>query len=1514
MLIINIASAQRRVERMDRGLIAMPRNSTQIYVSWRHFATDPDDISYNLYYRTSPSGSAIKVNSTPITNSTNFLTNLPTASADYTFFVTSIHKGIEKNEPGSFTVRRNSGTHRIVKDYNFHPLPAGYPAMVMKFCWPADLTGDGRYDYVIDRQNYGAILEDGEGGSSDYPSPKVEAYRSDGTFMWRINMGPNVKIASGHNDMVTAYDMDGDGKAEILLIVSEGTVFADGSMITGANGLVTNYRTLAGSAPQWLSIVNGETGVEIDRVPIPFFNAMSTTRTDHWKEIGGQFIISYVDGIRPSLIYQYKNRLANGNFQGSHAAWSFRNRTLQLDWARRFQPGEETFHQVRAADVTGDGRDNFVEGGFVLEHNGNLLNLHVDAIHGDRHTLADIDPDRPGLEHFVIQQNNPRTLGMALYDAATGEMIRGIYLPTVADVGRGICGAFDATRRGLQFWATMNNNAMYDSKGNLIEDAFGTFPGEAMWWGPDLARWQISGIGSGGPNLAFHRFNPATRRFDRDLPNLYNEMTPYYFRSINAGRAAFWGDILGDWREEMVCVRSDWSGFVVLTTWEVSNHRLYNLMQNPAYRIQTTARGYYQTADVDFYMANDMPRPPVPPVQIADIYHTPGGWINFDELPASYADGATIMYDIRGGAGNNNITLSNNMSPSRVFLMNPRGVDYTFSGSGKFTGEMDIIKSMQGTVVFNGQHDFVGITRISEGRLIVTGDYPSPVQLDARGIIGGNANLLGGITIERGLNRSGARIEPGGVDGRGNMTIQGNLTLSGRNNLAFKIDQTKTPASSHLSIQGNLTVSGVNNCIIIEPLTPIKKGTLTLISFSGTTNINASTFTIVGMEGIPYNLRIENNAVIIDIQESRVASQVNWQGGLSAIWDFQTSNFLKGNISSIFVPGDTIIFNDNAIRRNIIISETMPVGGMTFINNSDFSISGQGIISGTGGLLKSGTGRLSIQNTENTFTGRVEINGGTLEVSSLKDGGLPSSIGSSSSAAGNWIMQNATLQTRAQMSTNRNMQVIGTLTVNNPNSNNSVVKSGNIQGSNVTLEVNGSGMLTLQGNNSLSQVIVNNGLLFLGSADGNRHALGNARIRLNGGTLRMFDINTTSNTGTFSNEVEVPEGRSARWDAPSRWGISSRLIGAGILQFHIPFVRTDLNGDWSQFRGRINFTGRDIRLNSEISRNIPSAEVNLGPDTYLMVGTNGSSEVSVGHTFTFGALSGSGSISGRNSLIVGALNTNTLYSGTITSGSGQLTKRGTGNLTLSGANNYTGITTVQGGQLILTNTTGSATGTGTILVSTGATLSGTGTASGTVQVNSGATISAGTTATTTGNLRLGSNLVIRQGGRMLIKTIGTLNDRITVTGGIQLSGTLEMSNLGAAYAAGRSFTIFTSNGNVSGEFENIVPITPGEGLAWNLSRINEGIISIDNATSLNNRYSLPVEVYPTSTNHYLNIRNNGQSNELRLELRSLTGLLIMSDIIFSLEHKMDISSIASGYYLLHLRAGDQSKVVKIIKN
>ena len=1510
LLVLPGMRAQRRVDVPDRGIVAMPKSAGSIYLSWRHFATDPEELAYNLYYKTSAEGALVKINDSPVSNSTNYTANLSTNASAYTFVLKSVLDGVEKDEAGSFTLAQNSGIHRIVRDFDFEPLPEGHPKMTMKFCWPADLDGDGAYDYVIDRQDYGAsMVEDGAEATAGYPYPKVEAYSSEGNFLWRIDMGPNILICSGHNDMVTAYDMDGNGKAEVLMAVSEGTTFADGTVIKGSNGQVTDYRNLPGPAPRWIAVVDGETGNLIDRVDLPFFAELNNQRTDSWKEIGGHFIINYLDGIRPSLVFQYKNRAVNGWFYGAHAAWSFRNGKLEQNWAYRYWDDQAEFHQVRAADVDGDGRDNFVEGGYVLKHDGTILNRHQDAVHGDRHCLADIDPDRPGLEHFVIQQNNPKTLGMALYDAASGEFIKGNYQSAVGDVGRGICGAFDPNLRGLQYWSTMNGNAMYDSKGNLIEDAFGTFPAEALWWGSDLSRWEISGIGSGGPNLAFHRYNTSSRRFDRDQPNLYSEYIPYYFMSVNAGRAAFWGDMLGDWREELICVRSDWTGFVVLSTWEQTNHRIYHLMQNPAYRLQTTAKGYYQSPDVDFYMAGDMPKPPVAPVQQADLYYSGSGWMDREEQPADYADGKSVMFDLRGG--NDTFNIEGVFSPPVLYLMNPKGADYTLEGSGKISGNTRLIKSMQGDVILRGDHDYTGKSRISEGRLWLDGSLESPVQIDARGVLGGRGVLKGGVVLEQGLNREGGRIEAGFPGTPDTLSILGNLSLAGRNNLAFDINE---EACDLLQIQGDLLLSGSGNSLIIQAGGELpKEEVMTLIAFDGSTNANKEDFKVYGLEGIPYSLNIEEHSITLEIKSSREPASVEWMGSENNTWNFTTPNFNWQDGASIFVPGDSIRFTDAAASKQIVINETMPVGQLIFENDEAFSLSGQGVISGQGGLSKSGRGLLSIQNTDNSFTGPVVIENGILEVASLKDGGLPSSIGASSNSAQNWIMRNATLQTRAQMSTNRHMQVSDTLRVKNPTSGNSVLISGNISGANSTLIVEGKGSLTLQGNNTFGRIIQKDGLLLMGSSYANRYSMGSAKIRLEGGIFRMHNINTTSDTDNFGNEIEVPEGKTAYWDLPSRWGITSKLRGSGRLVVYIPYVRSDLNGDWSAFEGRIDFTGRDIRLNNAAARNLPLAEVNLGEGTYLMVASNGSGESSTAQTFTLGALSGSGGISGRNSLIIGSKNSSTAYSGTIGSGGGRLTKLGSGSLDLQGANEYTGGTIVQEGSLIVSNSLGSATGTGSVTVRSGAVLGGRGSIAGAVQVLEGGILAAGSPTNVGSTLKLGKGLTMSSGSRMLFKQYLLYYDKLAVTGNISLSGTLELQIQGTALSEGRSLQLFTATGTVSGAFEAIEPASPGEGLEWDLSRINEGILAVKAATALPGATNTELRLSQSDNSGIYRISCEAARGPIKLEILSLTGKLIESLESPAPDCTVSLLGYPAGLYLLKVSADYKTKVFKVVK-
>lgn len=1498
--------AQRQMEKLDRGLVVVNKGSNQLFISWRFFATDNEDITFNLY-RQAGNGTPVKLNDTPISGATNYVWTVTGTSLSIAtkFSVKSVLNGVEGAVEGSWALAANQPAGYTVRDFLFQPAPAGYKKMSMKFCWPGDLDGDGQYDFVVDRHPGGVTDSETDTIVSTTMPVFVDAYKSDGTFKWRVNAGINVIIGSGQADMITTYDLDGDGKAEVCMAVSEGTTFPDGTVIKNADGTVHDYNSVTGSAPQWIAVLNGETGNLIDTVGLALFDEIKSDRSDKWKAIAGQFIIQYLDGIHPSLVYQYKTRKATGHFLGGTDTWRLINGKLVKNWAQRYHREDTEYesHQFRAADVDGDGKDELVQISYTIDDDGSLLNIVPNIAHGDRHCVADIDPDRPGLEHFFIQQTN--ILGMGINDAATGEIIKSNYLSAVADIGRGICASFDPTKRGMQYYSTMAGNAMYDSKGKLTSNT-GSFPAEALWWGPGLSRYEADAAGS-DKNPILEAYSTSAKSVGR-AANLYKmdvsgSPKDYYIAAPNGGRAAFWGDMLGDWREELIYPRRDTLGFVILSTSDVTTHRQYCLMQNPAYRMQTTHRGYYQTADVDFYMAADMPEPPVAPVQTADVYLT-----TENTMAATAVNGKSVMLDIRNP--NTNIALNEDVSLTRLWLMNPKGKNYTIAGAGKLTGAMDVVKSLQGDITINGNHNYTGKTRISEGWLFVNGSLISPVQVDARGVIGGNATLNGGITLETGLNVEGARLEPGNDATLGSITIAGDLVLPGRNNLAFDIDQTKTDVCDKISILGNFTVTGTNHTIIVKQHTAMTAGILTLITFSGTTNAIKNNFKVVGLEGIPFTLIFEQNALKIEITQPRTASVVNWQGANSSVWDFETKNFLNGTANDIFVPGDSVVFNDDAVNKILTINETMPVKGISVTNNTDYKISGDGKISGNGGIIKTGTGKLSLLTEENNFTGGIDFSNGVLEVSSLKDGGLPSSIGASSSDATNWILRNATLQTAGQMATLRNMNVIGKLIVNNPAANNSVMIGGNITGDNITLELTGAGALNLQGVNNFSSVTVKSGTLALGTLAANSKAVGTGVITLEGGTVQMRDANSMDNVGPWTNTIDVPEGKTASWNVPMRWNFTNKLTGKGTINIGIPYIRNEFKGDWSAFEGKINVVLKgdagDFRINNDYS--YPKASFDLSSNISLY-------HLTSGRTIKLGGLSGvaTSKLTGTAAWNIGGNNVSDLVFAGVISGTGtSLTKEGTGSWTLSGANTFTGACVLKGGKLIVTNTTGSATGTNTVTVATGTTLAGTGSIAGNTSVASGGILAPGTT-NAFGNLKFGGNLSLYSGSKTTIRVATSTNDKFTVTGTLVIRGTLELLTVGTTFTAGKSYTIFTA-GTFAGGYESFIPATPGEGLKWNTTRMNEGIISVDVADGIGNIADETVKVYPSLVKNNCTVEFNNSDSQYQIAIIDKLGRTIQLITSAESQAHLNLQNVNSGIYFIKItNSKNQYFMHKIIK-
>lgn len=215
-------------------------------------------------------------------------------------------------------------------------------------------------------------------------------------------------------------------------------------------------------------------------------------------------------------------------------------------------------------------------------------------------------------------------------------------------------------------------------------------------------------------------------------------------------------------------------------------------------------------------------------------------------------------------------------------------------------------------------------------------------------------------------------------------------------------------------------------------------------------------------------------------------------------------------------------------------------------------------------------------------------------------------------------------------------------------------------------------------------------------------------------------------------------------------------------------------------------------------------------------------------TTTMGSIEGAGTIllSGAE-LATGSRNTNDTISGPIIDITsyglgGKLTKVGTGTLTLSGTNTYTGLTTVNAGTVIVNGSN-----VGGAVVNSGGTLGGLGTIAGNVTVNSGGVFAPGASSgiITIGSLTMngGTTLQMELGGAVA----GTQYDRVVSTGAFSLAGNLTVSLInGFTPTAGQSFDLLNW-GSLSGTFSTLSLPTLA-GLTWNTSQLYAtGVLSLD---------------------------------------------------------------------------------------
>ncbi len=1481
-------NAQRRMENLGRGVVATRTATSSAFISWRLLGNDPKNIGFNVY-KSVAGATAVKQNSSVLMGGTNYTDNTMGYTLSNTYFVKPVINSIEQDASGMFTLSANSAIEPCV----VVPLKAGSSIHLVSV---GDLDGDGEYDFVVDRIDFTTASE------------KLEAYKKDGTFLWTIDLGTGLNLDNispgptvidvGMWDGFTVYDMDGDGKAEVLLRTAAGVTFGDGSTLTNANSNV-----------QFISVIDGMTGAEKARVQLP---------TDYLATgpLACSMGIGYLNGVTPSLVGFMKNRNADGSFNRLMVAWDYNGTAITQKWKNNLTTAGSDGHQMRILDFDGDGKDEIGEIGFVLKGDGSLLyNLGASGIyHGDRWHVGKLDPNRAGLQGYGIQQDNIDGLIEYYYDAGTGKIIWKHSTINVGDAARGEAGDIDPRTPGYEAWSF---SGLYNAPANKYITSSTPYPNFRIWWDGDV--------------LSENYNDGKIEKWDYASSTVSRSLTAWNYESATGSdRAApmFYGDIMGDWREEVVMASSDYSKLVIFTSPIATNVRLYTLAQNPEYRNSMTVKGYLQSHMLDYYLGSGMTTPPTPPIQTAKSVWKGNSTNNvWDESTSNwmvngtsgvFTQGDDVMFDI-SGSSDTTVVLSGTLNPASIKVIS--ALNYSFNGTGNISGSTGILKSGNGTLSFNCPLDYTDTTKVEQGALYVNSILnQSPVLVSFGAQLGGSGTISQPVMLNK-----GAMVSPGKKGSTGTLTFAKNLTMPSNSFALFDITNDSTnlvKPSDKIVISGNLVISDTITVVVNKFNGVVYPGSYPLIAYTGTFTGNLKKIGISGLFGQKYAVVNNAGVIYLTIEAARDAAKVSWNGS-SNTWDLQTTPAwtLDGNPVT-FVANDTIAFDSTGVTNPTVkLVGTLPVSNMLFdTSNSNYTLNGTGNIGGTGSLTKNGVGVLSMQTT-NSFTGKTVVNAGTLEVATIADAGANSSIGANTSVAPSEIVLNNAvfrLSGSTAMSTNKGMTLNG---INDTISSKFVSSTMTIQGviaGTANLIKTGYGILNLQksANTFKGNTIVKTGTLSLGDEIANTNGISTGSLTLENATLTMYSSSSTY-TNFYSNII-VPTGMNATMNTDVRCNYQGTLTGGGTFNVYLPGTidRTIFFGNWSAFTGTVNLTGvsgTNFRIAN--SYGYAKATINLGDNVGIYhggTGTNGGDAVAT--TVTLGALSGNATstVWGEN-WVIGDKNIDSRFNGTITGNS--ITKVGKGTLTLSGNNTYSGGTTISNGTLMIVNTTGSGTGTGSVAVNSTGTLAGTGIISGAVSVASGGTLSPGVNAI--GKLTINNNLTLYPGSNTIIeaKKSPNANDVISSTGTINLGGTLNIINTGStAFAAGDSLVIFNATKYV-GSFSSIVPAIPGDGLKWNTSRITSGIISVDVADGMEDVTGDNIRVYPTVVNNYCLVEFGSLNGEIKVELiDEVAKVLISHQITFGINHRLDMNSFHSGFYFVRISSDkNQHFIRKVIK-
>ncbi|MEJ6979060.1 rhamnogalacturonan lyase [Pedobacter sp. P351] len=614
-LVCNTAFSQRKMEYLDRGLIAVRKDSNTVFISWRLLANEHQETGFNIY-RVTGNQVPVKLNRSVLGKGTNYMDAGADLSQSNTYSIKPVQNGKELSAGKSFTLQPYSA----ILPYLAIAVqqPEGGEINGQKFSYSAndvsvgDLDGDGNYEIILkwDPSNSKNPPQTGVTGNQI-----LDAYTLKGKLLWRIDLGKNIRSGAAYTQFLV-YDFNGDGKAELICKTADGTIDGKGKVIGDSN---KDWRNLSATnspfygkivdGPEYITVFDGLTGAALaTTVYTP-----SRYPLDGWGGIGGNggndvtggrpdrftACVAYLDGKLPSAV------MVRGWYGRTVlSAWDFRNGKLSQRWIFDSKDKDNPYsgmanHNLSVADVDNDGKDEICVGAMTVDDNG--TGLYTTGLrHGDAIHLSDMDPSNPGQEVFGIHESEEKTLvfktpGVAMFDARTGKILWS-QSPGV-DVGRGVAADIDPGHPGFENWG--GPGGLRDVHGKTITENVPSSQNFLVWWDADLTRELLD--------------NNRIDKWDWKNEKTINLLTAEGCVSNNGTKAtpALSADLLGDWREEVIWRTTDNKELRIYTTTIPTDYRLCTLMHDPQYRLGVAWQNvsYNQPPHTSFYLGEGMKTP-----------------------------------------------------------------------------------------------------------------------------------------------------------------------------------------------------------------------------------------------------------------------------------------------------------------------------------------------------------------------------------------------------------------------------------------------------------------------------------------------------------------------------------------------------------------------------------------------------------------------------------------------------------------------------------------------------------------------------------------------------------------------------------------------------------------------------------------------------------------------------------------------------------------------------------------